>query len=237
MRQPSMPPRVSIALIAKDEEKSIGIVLSQIMAVMRDRYSQAEYELFVVDGYSRDNTAGIVKSLGVPLFEVVGGKGDAVRMAFSFATGEYVLFFDADGSHVPEDIPRLIENAKDTHADLVIVSRKKGHSEELGRHSLDSFFRLTGNNISSFLINLRWGAGLTDAQNGFRIIRREVALGLGLREGGFAIEQEMVMKCLKGHKKNGGDPGLERRRLYGVSKIVKRKEFWKYVRSFLRELI
>ncbi len=232
-----MPPRVSIAVIAKDEERSIGAVLSQVMAVMQENYLRQEYELFVVDGYSRDNTVGIVKNLGVPLFEVAGGKGDAVRMAFSFASGEYVLFFDADGSHVSEDIPRLIENIKDTHADLVIVSRRKGHSEELGGESLDSFLRLMGNNISTFLINVKWGTGLTDVQNGFRIIRREVAVGLGLREGSFAIEQEMVMKCLKGGKQIGEIPGLERRRLYGASKIVKRKEFWKYLRSFLRELL
>lgn len=229
-------PLVSIAVIAKDEAGSIGSVLSRIFGVMQ-WYYPGGYEVFVVDGYSRDTTVSVASTFGARVFKVKGGKGKAIREALSYAQGKYALFIDADGSHLPEDIPRLIRSAADTGSDMVIVSRILGGSEEMGTDCLDGLLRLSGNLASTAAVNLRWGVHLTDIQNGFRIIRREVALGLGLREGSFAIEQEMVMKCLKGHKKIGEIPGLERRRLYGASKIVKRKEFWKYVRSFLRELI
>lgn len=225
---------ISIAVIAKNEEKAIGKVLSGTLSAMR--HSAEPYEIFLIDGYSKDDTVKIARRLGANIIKVRGGKGQAIRKALETVQGRYVVFMDADGSHIPEDIIRLLKTIRDTGADLVIVSRMLGSSEELGAKSLDSLLRLWGNKLGVFIVNKRWGSDLTDIQNGFRIIRREAAERLHLEEEGFSIEQEMVMKCLKGRLKVSEIPGIERKRLYGRSKILKRKEIWKYLWSFMKNL-
>jgi hypothetical protein len=137
---------------------------------------------------------------------------------------------------VAVDILRLLEAIQEKNCDMVIASRILGGSEELGARSCDNLLRLSGNHLGTFIVNWRWGSKLTDVQNGFRIIRRDAALELGLEEDSFAIEQEMVIKCLKRKKKIAEIPSFERKRLYGESKIRKRKEFWKFLWCFLKHL-
>ena len=228
-----LSPEISIAVIAKNEEDNIGKVLSDILTVIEQGKIES-CEEFLIDGCSEDNTVGIAKKFGINIFKVEGAKGVSIKKALEVAGGKYILFIDADNSHVPEDIPRLLRAIKENDCDLVIVSRILGKSEELGMKSLDSFLRLLGNRMSTFMVNLRWGVKLTDIQNGFRIIKRSAALELNLEECGFAIEQEMVMKCLKKNKKILEIPGVERKRLFGSSKICKRKEFWKYLWALLK---
>jgi len=230
-----LSPEVSIVVVAKDEEKSIEGVLSDIFELIHQNAIES-YEVFLVDGCSEDDTVRIAEEFEIEVIRVKGGKGIGIRKALEVLRGEFILFMDADGSHAAEDIVRLLRTIKEKKSDLVIVSRILGGSEELGMSNWDSLLRLLGNRLSTFVINLRWGAKLTDIQNGFRIIKRDTALELNLEEETFAIEQEMVMKCLRGNRKILEIPGIERKRLYGASKICKRKEFWKYLWSFLKNL-
>ncbi|MCX5714492.1 MAG: glycosyltransferase family 2 protein [Candidatus Omnitrophica bacterium] len=226
---------ISIALIVKDEEKSIDAVLSEILLITR-QISPRSYELFMIDGFSRDNTVKFAEKFGVKIIQVRGGKGDGVSRAIELAEGRYVIFIDGDGSHNPEDIIRLIKAIDENKCDLVIASRIMGGSDELGGKNIDNFLRLLGNRLSTYIINLRWKMDLTDIQNGFRIIKRSTALELKLEEKSFAVEQEMVMKCLKRNKAIIEIPGFERKRLYGSSKICKGREFWKYAWCLLKNL-
>jgi len=221
---------------AKDEELSIGRVLEGILKTISRIAGLESYELLLFDGYSEDNTVEVAEKIGIDIFKIHGGKGDSIREAVKMARGEYILFMDADGSHMPEDIPRLLKAIKDQAADLVILSRFLGESEELGLGSGDSLLRWLGNKLSSLIVSLRWGVNLTDIQNGYRIIKKDVALELNLQERGFAIEQEIVMRCLKEKKKVIEIPGIEKRRMYGLSKICKRREFWYFLRSLLINL-
>jgi dolichol-phosphate mannosyltransferase len=76
-----------------------------------------------------------------------------------------------------------------------------------------------GSHLVLLAINYRWGIRLTDCQNGFRAIRTEAGRSIGLQENGFAIEQEMVMKCLI-HGLRVGETGChEYERTMGQSKL------------------
>lgn len=226
---------ISIAIIAKNEEQNIGHVLLSILnTVKRDNISSNE--IFLVDGYSTDRTVDIADDHGIRVFRARGGKGSAIRMALELAKGKYVLFIDADGSHMVEDISRLLNTIKESKSDIVIVSRILGTSEELSLSSLDNILRLIGNKLSTYIVNLRWKVKLTDIQNGFRIVKRDSVLALNLAEDRFAIEQEMVMKCLRAHKQIAEIPGIERKRLHGKSKINKGREFWVYLWSLFKNI-
>jgi len=85
-------------------------------------------------------------------------------------------------------------------------------------------------------INLRWKQKLTDSQNGFRAIRRDVVCSLGLKENITTIEQEMTMKCLKKGYIVSEVPTHEYARQYGESSIKLWKVWFRYIYSFVKNL-
>ncbi|MCC2669024.1 MAG: putative glucosyl-3-phosphoglycerate synthase, partial [Armatimonadetes bacterium] len=94
---------------------------------------------------------------------------------------------------------------------------------------LFKFTRLIGSEIITMTINYRWRVRLTDVQNGFRAIRREVGLALGMRENRFAIEEEMVMRALRKKYRVVNVSSHEYKRRHGVSRIVLQRDWFSFV--------
>jgi len=163
------------------------------------------------------------------------GKGDAVRCAIEEASGEIIVFIDADGSHDPQDIPKLIKPIEEGKADLVIASRRKGGSDEL-YGDWNKFFREFGSNIITLLINHKFKTAITDSQNGFRAISKRAAKELDLKENITTIEQEMLIKVLKKGFKVAEAPSHEDKRKFGQSIIKLSKVWWRYIYSCLKYL-
>ena len=219
---------VTAVIPAKNEEQSIGEIIAKTKSFCD--------EIIVVDGNSTDNTVQIAESLSVRIVEDNGkGKGDAIRVGAAAASHEIVVFLDADHSHDPADIPRLVEPIKRGEADLVIGSRGKGGSDEL-HGDVEKLLRMVGSDLILIGINLRWKQKLTDSQNGFRAIRTEVIRSLGLKENITTIEQEMTMKCLKKGYIVSEVPAHEYERKYGQSTIKLKKVWFRYIYSFVKNL-
>jgi dolichol-phosphate mannosyltransferase len=202
---------VSLVIPAKNEETTIGEIIEGSRPCVD--------EIIVIDGHSTDGTVNLARSLDVKVFVDSGeGKGAALRLGLDKASEEVTVFMDADGSHSPGDIPPLVRVLEEENLDLVIGSRIKGGSDEWSG-SVGRFVRMFGSHLALLAINYRWGIRLTDCQNGFRAIRTSVGRSIGLRENGFAIEQEMVMRCLiNGHRV--GETGChEYERRHGCSKL------------------
>lgn len=219
----------SIVVPARNEEQTIGDVL-EVLRYMTD-------DLIVVDGHSSDATAAIACRYGARVIQDNGrGKGDAVRVGLASARYPITVFIDADGSHESKDIPALVAPIAAGDADLVIGSRMLGGSEELFG-SISEVTRLMGSLVVTLSINYRYGARLTDYQNGFRAIRTDVGQMIGLTSDITTIEQEMAMKCLKNGYRVIERPSHEYRRKGGDSKIdVLRVGHW-YVLNLMRGLI
>lgn len=210
MTDKGLPP-FTIVVPALNEEETIGPVLEGLQGLTDD--------LIVVDGRSRDRTPEIARQWGARVIEDRGkGKGDAVRVGLEAARCPITVFIDADGSHEPREIPRLIAPIAEGRADLVIGSRMLGGSEELFG-SISEVIRLVGSLVISLSINYRYGVRLTDYQNGFRAIRTDLGRTLGLTSSITTIEQEMAMKCLRQGHVVMEVPAHEYRRKGGVSKI------------------
>jgi glycosyltransferase involved in cell wall biosynthesis len=228
---PSLMPtsRVTVVVPTRDEEGLVGEII--------DAVRPACDEVLVVDGHSRDRTREIAAAHGARVVLDHGkGKGEALRMALEEATGDIVVFIDADGSHDPRDIPALVAPIAAGQADLVIGSRGRGGSDEL-HGTLEQLIRYIGSQIIMLGINYRWNVRLTDSQNGFRAIRRDVGRRLGLTSNLTTIEQEMMMKALKQGYRVTEIPSHEYERKWGTSKVVVWKLWFAYVWSFLRNLI
>lgn len=224
-----------VVVFAKNEERTIGTVLEKILINFN-----AEDIVVIVSRDTVDRTREIARQKDIKVMEDSGrGKGAAIRMAIDNITDDILVFIDADGSHKIEEIPGLLEPIKNGKADLVVASRLLGKSDELSG-SIANVMHYIGNVTSAFMINLIWGKGrkiVTDCQNGFRAVRRDVAARLDLKEASFAIEQEMVIKCIKKGYRIHEIPSHELRRQHGESHINSIKMLPKYIGCFLRNLI
>lgn len=193
-------------------------------------------EVIVVDGHSQDGTAEVARSAGARVMLDGGrGKGDAIRTAISAVTTPIIAFIDADGSHDPEDIPRLTAPIKAGEADHVSASRLKGGSSEL-HGSFEEFLRLAGSAFITACINSRFGVRLSDSQNGFRAVRTDVLRQLDLRENVTTIEQEMIIKTLRRGFRMAEVPSHEYCRRHGISRIRISRVAHRYVFSLVKNL-
>ncbi len=181
--------RLCVVIAARDEERTIGEAVRRAFD-----YSNL---VIVMDGRSSDGTARVARDAGATVFADPGrGKGAAIRDSLNRTNAEVIVFMDADGSHDAADIPRLASVIMSGAADLCVGCRFTGGSDEVSL-SVGQLIRTIGNISMNIAINHRWNVRLTDTLNGFRAVRREAAVQVGLTEDRHTIEQEMVMKFLR----------------------------------------
>jgi glycosyltransferase involved in cell wall biosynthesis len=220
-------PSVTVVIPARNEEGLIGEIVDSV---------RPYGDVLVVDGHSTDATREIAAAHGARVVLDGGrGKGQAIRQALRETTSDIVVFIDADGSHDPRDIPALVAPIAAGKADLVIGSRGKGGSDEL-HGTVGQFIRYVGSQLIMLAINYRWNVRLTDSQNGFRAIRRDVALELEMQSDLTTIEQEMLMRALKRGYRVDEIASHEYERRWGVSKVSVTKLWWAYIWSFWRNI-
>lgn len=219
---------ITIVMAMLNEEEGLADLLAECR-----RYAG---ELIAVDGHSKDRTAEIAAQAGAKvLFDNGKGKGDAIRAAIPHIGRDITIFMDADWSHDPSDIPKLVQPIFANSADHVTGSRLLGGSSEL-HGGFDEFMRLTGSSLITACIGWRFHQRLSDSQNGFRAIRTEVLRKLGLKEDITTIEQEMIIKTLKQGYRLAEVPTHEYKRRYKESHIVIGRVWFKYVSSMLKYL-
>ena len=197
MPQPVLRPSVSIVLPVFDEAARIGPALDELFGYLRRRgpareggRSAAElgrWDVLVVDDGSTDGTASIVttrpEASGTePVLRVLRrphqGKGAAVRAGMLAATGELVIFADADLATPPDQLPLLTE-ALAGH-DLALGSRVQPDGTDR-RASQPLHRRLVGRAFHSSAA--AWVTGdVPDTQCGFKGFRRDVAQDLFARQ-------------------------------------------------------
>jgi len=177
--------RVSVVLAALDEAANIG-------PVIRGCLTHAD-EVVVVDDGSTDNTASVARQAGARVISLSRnrGKGAAVRRGALEATGDVLVFLDADGQDDPADLPALLAALEG--ADMVIGSRFLGHFERDAITPLHAW----GNQALTRAVNLLFGARLTDTQAGFRALRRDTFLSARLGATGYDVEVDLVLELLR----------------------------------------
>ncbi|AEK72160.1 Dolichol-phosphate mannosyltransferase [Thermococcus sp. 4557] len=180
--------RVSVVIPAYNEEKRLPSVL--------DRMPDFIDEVVVVDDGSSDGTYNVARAFSEkdPRIKAIRlerncGKGCAMRRGVEEASGDVIVFIDADGQHRPEEIIKLVEPIVRGEADLVIGARKV---EEAGKRPLH---RRISNILTTRLIRLKLGRYVYDTQSGFRAYRREFLPEI--ESDRYEVETEMLLKAAK----------------------------------------
>ncbi len=152
--------KVSIVLPAKNESAAIGQTLAQIQQL------QLAHEIIVVNDGSTDQTKQVAESAGAKVLThpYSKGNGAAIKTGARTATGDIIVFMDADGQHDPQDIPRLIEKIEQGY-DLVVGARQKGSQASVGRGIANALY----NNLATYMTEQK----VEDLTSGFRAVRSD----------------------------------------------------------------
>jgi dolichol-phosphate mannosyltransferase len=216
-----MAPREKISIITPtyNEAETLPRFIESLTEALRGGY---EYEVIIVDDNSPDGTGAIAESLAerhgrIKVVHRPGklGLGTAYKEGFKRASGELIVSIDADLSHNPEDIPRLLEAMRE--ADIAIGSRLVKGGKIMGRSRWRDLMSISANG----LIRLLTGQPIRDWTSGFRIYRREVLEAILPRVAckKWDYQFEVLYKALKSNYRAREVPITFRERAGGRSKF------------------
>jgi glycosyltransferase involved in cell wall biosynthesis len=182
----SPAPRTAAAIPAYQAAATIGEMVRRTRTIVP--------HVLVVDDGSIDGGGRIAAEAGAVVLthDVNHGKGTALRTAFEnlFGEGEFdaVVTLDADGQHMPEEIPALLAASKG--ADLILGVREHFFPQM-------SALRRASNTMSSWAISRLAGRRVPDVQTGFRVYSRRLFLTLGFPAGRFESESAIVVRAAR----------------------------------------
>ncbi len=153
-----MPQALSIILPAKNEAPALVSLLPEL------RRHQSDAEIIVVNDGSTDDTVQTCREHGVKVVSHLYGMGNgaAVKSGARAATGDVLIFMDADGQHKPEDIARLVAKLEEGY-DMVVGARDRSSQAGAHRAAANGFY----NRFSSWMV----GHEIRDLTSGFRAVR------------------------------------------------------------------
>ncbi len=169
--------------------------IENLVAAIDQALSNSRYELIVVDDDSPDGTGKIAEALALKYpVRVLSRKGksglaSAVLDGVEIAKGDLVCVIDADLSHPPGIIPKMVEFMKLENADIVVASRVV---EGGGTDHWPLIRRI----MSVFAASLaRPLTAVKDNGSGFFLLKKEVIGSAALTPRGYKILLEMLVKC------------------------------------------
>ncbi len=196
-RQAGLPARfkgkIAILIPAYNEAENIGVVLDQMPAEV----CGVRTEVLVVDDGSRDGTGDVAAEHGALVARHVTnrGGGAALRTGYRLMVesgAEIVVTIDADGQHLPAEMPRLVEPVLSGEVDMAHGSRVLGHADRNTRaRELGIVFF---NRVVSFITRTH----VTDCSNGYRAVRTTVLPQLVLRQEQFHTSEFMIEAIKRG---------------------------------------
>jgi glycosyltransferase involved in cell wall biosynthesis len=120
-------------------------------------------------------------------------KGAALRTGIAAASGDLLLFQDADLEYDPADYAQLLRPLLAGRADVVYGSRFLTMAE----HRILYFWHWVGNAVLTLLCNAVADVNLTDMETGYKAFRREVLQTLTLEQDRFGCEPEITIKVAR----------------------------------------
>ena len=181
---------LTVLMPCLNEAKTVGVCVQKALAVCRATGIAAE--VLVADNGSTDGSPELARTAGARVILVEEkGYGAALRAGIESARGRFVVMGDADDSYEFEDVPRFLTRLREGD-ELVMGSRFRG---KIHPGAMPFLHRFLGNPVLTWILNLFFGAGITDAHCGMRGFARESIRKLDLRSAGMEFASEMVIRA------------------------------------------
>lgn len=172
---------ISIILPARNEARSLLVLLPAIKRILPFA------EVIVVNDGSDDDTESVALMLNAQVISnpYPQGNGAAIKQGARNATGEVLVFMDADGQHCPEDISKLLDKLASGY-DMVVGARDGAGQANRHRGFANGLY----NGLASWMV----GHNVKDLTSGFRVVRREKFIEfLYLLPNGFSYPTTITM--------------------------------------------
>lgn len=179
--------RTAALIPAYQAAATVGAVVSGTRAVLA--------EVLVVDDGSSDETAARAAAAGARVLRLPRnqGKGAALLAGLHRLAAEGVeraVTLDADGQHLPSEIPALLRAADQAPGAIVVgVRRKEGFAIRRAARF--------GNWVADRLLRRIAGRPLPDTQSGFRVYPVRPTLALGAAGRRFDFETEILLRAAR----------------------------------------
>jgi len=171
--------KVSVLIPTKDEP-----FINKLVQQIHKQLAKYNHEIIVID---KSEIIPKIKDAKV-LIQKSDGLGKAVLEGLQYATGNVIVTMDGDGSHRPEDIPKLLE--KIGKYDIVIGSRFTSGGKSLDYSTLRSLVSKS----FSWIVWIFLGIKIKDSMSGFSAIKKKVYNKLQLNPLGYKINMEILYR-------------------------------------------
>ncbi len=197
--------RLSVIVPVYNEARTFPELMSRLLAKTID---DVDIEIIIVESNSSDGSRTEVlrheahPRVSIVLQDTARGKGNAVRAGLAQATGDIVLFQDADLEYEIEDYDELLRPIVAYQRNFVIGSRHSNAGsawkirEFNGAPLLSQVFNL-GHVVFLTLLNTMYGQSLADPFSMFKVFRRDCLAGLTFECDRFDFDFEIVIKLLR----------------------------------------
>jgi dolichol-phosphate mannosyltransferase len=223
--------RVAVVLPMYNEAGNLAALLERLEAVR----SHLDLWAVAVDDGSRDATLARLQELQ-PRYTFLRsvhhprnlGMATALRTGVATVLAErspgfdVVAFMDADLTHAPEDLPRLLAPIFEDRADFVLGSRYVPGGGMRGVPWPRRAISVVGNAA----VRTALGVPVRDLTSGFRAARAEVFRAIRLEEHGFGIQLEGTVKAYRAGFRVAEVPITLGVRKHGYSKMAYTRSFW-----------
>jgi glycosyltransferase involved in cell wall biosynthesis len=152
--------QISLILPAKNEAEGLRLALPGVRELLPNA------QVIVVDDGSTDATAAVARELGATVLSspYSMGNGAAIKRGARAATGDIIVFMDADGQHNVQLIPRLLARMDEGY-DMVVGARGWGDQASMGRGLANGLYNWIASRMTGFEV--------ADLTSGFRAVRAD----------------------------------------------------------------
>ena len=177
---------LTVVIPARNEANGLRVLLPELR-----KYLPQDAQIIIVNDGSNDDTLEVCKAHDVQVIShpYPKGNGASIKSGARVATGQVLLFMDADGQHKPDDIPQLLQKLEEGY-DMVVGARSSTSQAGAHRALANGFY----NKLASWMV----GQPIQDLTSGFRAVRADLFRKfLYLLPNGFSYPTTITMSFFR----------------------------------------